>query len=299
MVRLSEAINKDNEFSGNIQAVKYDNVSIIIPVKDNQGGIDRFLHEFFLTHTEDYYPKEIIIIDNNSKNPVKVDDKYCNTGLILRVLDCKTKGPAAARNYGAKASKGDWLLFCDSDCIPTSTLIKGYVDFSKRAIAYTGNVKALENDWLSHFYDTENILLPHLKSNSRNELVPLYIVTANALVWKQALIECGYFNETFNNAGGEDVELAIRLWKFGNICHVTDSLIIHDFDEGVLGFYKRFLRYGKGNMQLENVQNIDMCPKFRKPIKPSFSNYIAKVLQHLFMTYGYFSEKRRWNKPKQ
>ena len=41
-------------------------VTIIIPVKDNQNGIDLFLTEFFTTHTADNFLREIFIVDNNS-----------------------------------------------------------------------------------------------------------------------------------------------------------------------------------------------------------------------------------------
>ena len=35
-------------------------VTIIIPVKNNQIGINRFLTEFFKTHSTDNFPREII-----------------------------------------------------------------------------------------------------------------------------------------------------------------------------------------------------------------------------------------------
>ena len=129
-----------------------------------------------------------------------------------------------------------------------------------------------------------------MKPNVNKELVPLYIVTANALVWKNALIKCGCFNETFNIAAGEDVELSIRLWQIGNLSYISDSLVLHDFGNGLNDFIKRFFRYGKGNRQLENFHNISMKPVFKKPKKRTHLNYIAKYLQHTLQFLGYHIE---------
>jgi hypothetical protein len=64
-----------NRFSINVN-----DISIIIPVKDNQRGINILLESFFFTQVKDSYPKEFIIVDNNSKRPIFVKKKYLNKG---------------------------------------------------------------------------------------------------------------------------------------------------------------------------------------------------------------------------
>ena len=291
MLRLSEVIDWNREYAGVIPGITYSNVSIVIPVKDNQDGIDRFLFKFFNSHDAEKFPSEIIIVDNNSESPIIVKEHFNKKGLSIVVHSCLQPGPASARNVGILYAKGEWILFCDSDCIPTSSLIDGYVRTQNQAIAYSGTVKASKNGYLNYFYDTERILLPHLKPNNKGEMVPLYIVTANALVWKTALLECSGFHEGFYDAAGEDVELAIRLWRFGGVRHIDDSIVLHDFNDGILGFCKRFVRYGKGNMQLQNIQNITMRPVFRRPNVSTPINHAAKLMQHICMLIGYYIEK--------
>lgn len=48
-------------------------VTIVIPVKNNQNGIDLFLNEFLKCHSFDSFPKEIIIVDNNSYPAINVN----------------------------------------------------------------------------------------------------------------------------------------------------------------------------------------------------------------------------------
>lgn len=69
-------------------------------------------------------------------------------------------GPASARNLGIQHSKGDWVLFTDSDCIPSESWILGYIHSMNGCIGYAGNVKSWGNDFLSKYYETQEILVP-------------------------------------------------------------------------------------------------------------------------------------------
>lgn len=289
--RLSKSINKDKKFTGVIPIIEPRQISIIIPVKDNQKGIDRFLKLFFKTQKKDFFPREIIIVDNNSSVPVKISGDFINRDIDIKVLTCNKKGPAAARNLGVMNSVGQWLLFCDSDCIPTNSLINGYLQ-NVKAIAFTGNIQSQGNTWFDDFYNRERVLLPRMKPNTNLELVPLYIITANALVWKDAIIKCGYFNESFASAAGEDIELSIRLWRVGNIAYAPDSIVLHDFGNGVKDFCKRFIRYGEGFRQLESIIGINMKPAFQRPTRSTFLDYFIKIIGWVCMSIGYYFSKK-------
>lgn len=291
MKRLSQAINWKNEQEKNVPTITYNSISIVIPVKDNQKGIDRFLNCFFELNSENTYPKEIIIIDNNSSIPIYINESLKNFNIDIILISCRKKGPASARNMGINIARGNWILFTDSDCIPTINMIASYVNSSEKAIGYTGNVISFKNGWLDKFYNTEEVLLPQRRPSVSGEMIPLYVVTANCLIYKEALLDIGLFDENFSNAGGEDVELSIRLWNYGKIRHVESSLVLHDFGDSFIDFFKRFYRYGKGNWQLEKKENVDMKPFFRKPKVITFSNYCGKVFQFFFMKVGYLKGK--------
>tara|TARA_R110002051_G_scaffold298997_1_gene366052 strand:+ start:246 stop:473 length:228 start_codon:yes stop_codon:yes gene_type:complete len=68
--RLVFLTNKKTDIKSS-DRITISEILIVIPVKDNQTGIDNYLTKFFETHPEIDYPKEIIIVDNNS-NPYKV-----------------------------------------------------------------------------------------------------------------------------------------------------------------------------------------------------------------------------------
>ncbi|MFY0594209.1 glycosyltransferase [Roseivirga sp.] len=260
------------------------NISVIIPVKDNQAGIHRFLVSFFLTQIPDNYPKELIIVDNNSAVPVVIPEGFLNRGLSIENYECKKIGPAAARNIGAKNARGQWLLFVDSDCIPTQSMVSGYLRSSYDAIGYQGFVGALGNDYVSRYYESQQIHLPPSKPDGS----PKYLVTANALVLKEVFDSLGGFNEQFTMAGGEDIELAIRLAEEGQLSYARESKIIHDFNDGLSGFVKRFIRYGKGNRLAQQKLEIPLYPlPFRPKNRKVLLNYFFAFVQWICLSLGF------------
>lgn len=263
-------------------------VSVVIPVKDNQDGIDRFLREFFLTHKREFYPKEIIIVDNNSHSPIIIRDEFLSDKTPIRLLKCSRKGPACARNDGYRKAVGEWILFTDSDCLPTETFLTGYINAANGAVAYAGNVRALgNNDVLSQYYDEQEILIPPKYTDENGTESPEYLVTANCLVWKDALHRIGGFDESFPVAGGEDIDLGFRLRQIGKLSFALDSVVHHNFEDGILGFLHRFYRYGIGNGLVARLHSLNLKPRFFLPNNRRFVNYFIACLQFLTLRIGY------------
>jgi glycosyltransferase involved in cell wall biosynthesis len=123
-------------------SIGFSDISVIIPVKDNQKGVKLFLSEFLKTHPPAWFPREIIIVDNNSKPPVSIPKEYVHDGLNITVLRCSSPGPACARNLGIQYAQAEWVLFTDSDCIPSPSFLLGYFQAMNGSVGYDGTVKA-------------------------------------------------------------------------------------------------------------------------------------------------------------
>ncbi len=293
--RLSEAIDLERAPAWCPAPPQIQDVSIIVPVRNNEVGVNRFLREFFKTHSVGSYPREIIVVDNNSDAPIQIDGAFLLRGLDIRLLRCQRRGPAAARNRGAASALGEWLLFCDSDCIPTSTLLSGYLMGGQAAIAFAGLVRPATDDLLSRYYHTEQTLLPYQKPDSTGRYAPLYVVTANSLVWRPAFHDIGGFDEIFTLAAGEDVDLGVRLWARGRIVFEPNSVVLHDFGDGLVGFCRRFYRYGRGNRKFERKHNVTMRPHFKRPRGAGSAPFVLACIQFLAMWTGYQLES--WATP--
>ena len=79
-----------------------EDLSLIVPVRDNQAGIHRLLHACFTIFSPTHHPREIVVVDNLSHPPLELPP-LCIWGLPVRLLFCDWPGAAAARNLGVFA----------------------------------------------------------------------------------------------------------------------------------------------------------------------------------------------------
>lgn len=90
-------------------------ISIIIPVFNREKIMQATLAS---VAAQTLRPLEVIVVDNNSAdNSLAVAQAWAESaqGLDVKVLSCTTPGACNARNAGAAAASGEWLMFFDSD----------------------------------------------------------------------------------------------------------------------------------------------------------------------------------------
>ena len=107
-------------------------VSVIIPVFNREKLVRRTLDSIV---AQEYRPLEIIVVDNNSSDGSlnvindwmgeknREDDKQ----LSLKLFEEKKKGASAARNTGFRNSRGEYVIFFDSDDTMRQGLIEAAV----------------------------------------------------------------------------------------------------------------------------------------------------------------------------
>jgi GT2 family glycosyltransferase len=272
-------------------------LTMVVPVKNNQTGVLRLLEACLRVFAPDRCPAEILLVDNLSYPPVQVP-AHLASYLPIRVLVCARLGAAAARNLGARQAQTQWILFLDSDCIPTPGLIDGYRQVMNGAIAYAGMVRAERSDPVSRYYDAQNILNPPPLWDNGEER-PAYLITANALVWREALARIGGLDERFPLAGGEDIDLGLRLWSVGQLAFAPAAQTLHTFEPHLRPFVRRFIRYGRGNRLLAARYQADLAPHPFVPRLSSPINRLLSCVQFFSLWWGYHTTRpaRNWSMP--
>ncbi|MFA5088232.1 MAG: glycosyltransferase [Candidatus Omnitrophota bacterium] len=197
-------------------------VSIIIPAYNSAKTIAQTIKAVL----KQSYPgkKEIIVVDDGSKD---------NTAQIVREFDQvryiyqDNSGPATARNHGAKESKGEFLFFTDSDCVPEETWVEKIIPhFQDKTIAVVAGSYGIANreDLLAACIHDE-IVYRHLR---RMPEFPKSFGSYNFCVRKNVFMEVGGFNEGYRNASGEDNDLSYRVRQAGyRIYFAKNALVMH------------------------------------------------------------------------
>ncbi len=259
-------------------------LSLVVPVYNNRHGAQQFLTACLDVFSPRRCPKEIILVDSLSAPPLTVP-RFAAWGLPLQVLACPRSGAAAARNLGARSATGEWVLFLDSDCLPTPPLIEGYERAMDAAVAYAGVVRAAHFDTLSRYYDSQGIFSPSPVWHQGRER-PAYLITANALVWRPALAQVGGFDERFPDAGGEDVDLGLRLWRIGPLAYAPQAQVVHATEPHLGAFVRRFVRY-----------QVDLSPRRFAPQRRTALSRVLADLQFAALWWGYVTTRpgRSWS----
>lgn len=119
----------------------------------------------------------------------------------LRHISGPQKGPASNRNNGAKAAKGDWLIFLDDDCLPQPAFLAGYL----AAIAEHPEYQVFEGSTLAERPRTR--LDEEAPINEKGG----FLWSCNFLIQRKLFFEIGGFCELYPYACMEDVDFREQL----------------------------------------------------------------------------------------
>lgn len=102
-------------------------ISVIVPCYNHASALPGLLNSLAKQTYDDI---EVIIVDDGSKdNPCKVVNKMAAS--LPYSCEChitKNQGAPAARNFGARLAKGDYLLFADADLIMQPNMLMVLLD---------------------------------------------------------------------------------------------------------------------------------------------------------------------------
>lgn len=204
---------------------------------------------------------EIIICDSNSKRKNSVLTYIKNfLNLSIFYFNCPINHQAYKRNYGAKKSRGKYLIFIDDDCFPDSNFLYNYINILKlnrnKAI-YCGLVKYVIFNKIKNLIFYRQSRLISSKDIRQNFIPPKNFISMNMALNKHDILfkKKILFNSKFRFYGFEDYEFAYRLERSFYKFYLTKALIHHNDQRPFDDFLKKY--HFLGNFGIMDIIRIN------------------------------------------
>jgi glycosyltransferase involved in cell wall biosynthesis len=224
--------------------------SIIIPVYNRPQEVEELLES--LTNSDEK-PLEIIIVEDGSSISCReVVDKY-NDLLPLKYLQQSNSGPGPARNFGAQAAKGEYLIFLDSDCLVPPT----YLTILKSALTKTQTDCFGGPDRTHQSFSTIQKAIGYSMTSplttggirgEKKKMDKFYPRSFNLGI-KKSVFEAvnGFAPMRF----GEDLDLSMRIIEAGyKTCLIHEAFVYHKRRNTFKSFYKQVYNSGIARINL-------------------------------------------------
>lgn len=224
--------------------------SIIIPVYNRPDEVD----ELLLSLTAQTYKSfEVILVEDGSLNTcAHIKDKYRTTSAIHYLYQENT-GPGPARNYGAIKSRGDYLIFLDSDCVIPPMYLEevekelnhcpsdAFGGTDRADDSFTRIQKAI-NYSMTSFFTTGGI------RGGKKQLDRFYPRSFNLGVKHEVFDDLGGFAEM---RFGEDIDFSIRIISSGYSCRFFPrAWVYHKRRTNLKKFFKQVFNSGIARINL-------------------------------------------------
>lgn len=210
-------------------------VSIVIPAYNAAKTLEACLRACL----DQTYPEmEIIVADDGSTD----DTAAIAARLGAQCVRQENRGPAAARNTGARAAHGELVAFTDSDCVPQRDWIEQLVaGFAPGVVAVGGTYGIANPRRLLARLVHEEIFVRHARFGDDAD----FLGSFNVAYRKAAYDAVGGFDESYRAASGEDNDLAYRLQDAGATLRFRHAAVVAHHHPERLGPYLRTqMRHG-------------------------------------------------------
>jgi GT2 family glycosyltransferase len=249
--------------------------SVVLPTYGRPGDVKEFLDSLA---RQEYKNFEIIIVDATPDDSVRqVADRYPDQ-LNLTFIYRKGLGISESRNLGVAESKGDYVVFIDSDCVVPPLYfaqIEKYLNLYKADVF--GGPDAASEDF-------------SVTQKSINYVMTSFFTTGGIRGKTKRIgrfeprsFNMGVARKAFDAVGGysgmkvaEDIDLSMRLHKAGfKTALIPDAYVYHKRKTSLYKFLVQMFMYGKAR--------IDLFIRHREALKIT---YLAPLLFLVYLLAG-------------
>ena len=220
--------------------------SLIIPAYNAGKSISTCL-ESALRQSISIDRYEVIVVDDGSNdNTAEIVSNY-----PVKMVKQHNQGPAAARNRGAMMSRGEILVFTDSDCELSLDFLENIIapfENNPKIVGVQGSYKTKQNEFMAQFGQVE--IETRYRRMDKTEYID-FIGTYAAAYDKRIFWQFGGFDKGFRLASGEDTEFSYKLHEAGyKMVFESKAIVFHQHPNKLTNYLKTKLYRGYWRIRL-------------------------------------------------
>jgi glycosyltransferase involved in cell wall biosynthesis len=159
---------------------------------------------------------EVIVVDDGSRDDTETFCRNFKAAYSYQYFRQENAGAGAARRFGAKQARGEYLLLFNDDTIATPDLLAQHLGVHQQRrrekIAVLGDFRyppAAVERALTYYLARRPFLFPQVNMPAGVQSKNAYFVSCNLSLRRDCVLEAGSFDSRFRVA--EDTELGVRL----------------------------------------------------------------------------------------
>jgi glycosyltransferase involved in cell wall biosynthesis len=224
-------------------------VSVVVPTRDRPRSLARCLAAL---DRQSLRNLEVVVVDDGSSSRREVA-KVVERTARARLMRGSGRGPAAARNMGARHARSPVICFTDDDCEPVSEWAERLASALAQGVAAAAGPTTAAESAGSLVVASQlisNSLLKHTLNASKRRVS---FAPSSNLACRAEVLALVPFDESYPRAAGEDRDWCARLLGLRHeIAFEPTAVVKHRPRLSLLSFCWQQMRYGRASQRFRH-----------------------------------------------
>mgnify|MGYP000953973898 FL=1 len=186
-------------------------ISVIVPVYNVETYLEECLDSI---QNQTYTDFEVLLVNDGSTDGSKtICERYCKENRRFHLLNQENQGLSAARNTGVAASRGEFIVFVDSDDMILANYLETLMHYMREDVDIVESQFTVSNEeFLAKSFKEPTILF---EGNSQEavKIFPKHVLNVNAVIklYRRSIVEAVPY---IDGVIFEDVYCGIGMLKY-------------------------------------------------------------------------------------